>query len=190
MSFHVLSVSNARLPQNGAQNRIPKLALEIVNVIMTGEISKFAWSSSSLPKGDQQILALHPRPATTTSLVLAYIKEGDKTSSLHEKRMIIGEMKTVLNSLTDEVYEAELDSILDAAINLDKVISSQIAKISWDFQRLRDEEHVHREASSDMEDMVIVSPAMIKRGRSNGEDFDIEYVLLPREEELCRSKSH
>ncbi|KAI1135667.1 hypothetical protein F5Y05DRAFT_394069, partial [Hypoxylon sp. FL0543] len=107
---------------------------------------------------------LHAWRARTTELVLQRLDERDTSANLKLKAAIMHEMKMVLDKMSKWAYESELDSILDAAINLDKVISSQAAKISWRFSDLQDEEHVRKTLLSNKRHLVVVSPAMVKRG--------------------------
>jgi hypothetical protein len=67
-----------------------------------------------------------------------------------------------------------LESILDTAISLDKMITSQPTDIHWSFEKVID-------AENGEEDIVVICPALIKRGKSNGEDFDVEAMILPNE---------
>ncbi|KAI0112711.1 hypothetical protein F4776DRAFT_674232 [Hypoxylon sp. NC0597] len=128
---------------------------------------------------------LHAWRATTTGLVLDHLNESDVSINQKSKAAIMHEIQMVLNKLSKQDYKSELDSILDEAINLDKVISSQAAKISWRFLEPQDGKYARKKLLSTNEGRVVVCPAMVKRGKSNGEDFDGESVLLPRVEEFC-----
>lgn len=68
---------------------------------------------------------------------------------------------------------------------MDRVISSQVAKVSW---RLPNEEEHEKipEALPGQEQSVVICPDMLKRGKSNGEDFELEFVLLPGTQLLYR----
>ncbi|KAI0833090.1 hypothetical protein F5Y06DRAFT_301350 [Hypoxylon sp. FL0890] len=132
---------------------------------------------------------LHAWRATTTGLVLDSLNERDTSTNQELKAIIMHEMRMVLSKISKQAYESELDNILDAAINLDKIISSQAAKISWRFLDLQDGEHARKELlSNNIKGLVVVSPTMVKRGKSNGEDFDTESVLLPKVEEFCKKR--
>ncbi|KAM7215781.1 hypothetical protein V8F06_008804 [Rhypophila decipiens] len=79
--------------------------------------------------------------------------------------------------------------IFQEAIDLDKEISRQVARIEWDFQKghtgmeldlarmtvARDEGGC---ATTDKVRLVI-APRVIKRGKSTGNDFEVEHQLLP-----------
>ncbi|KAI1451649.1 hypothetical protein F4805DRAFT_450662 [Annulohypoxylon moriforme] len=129
---------------------------------------------------------IHTWRATTATLVSETLTEMDFHSTQKMKNIIAREIKAVLKLIVSkESYDTEVDSIIDQAIKLDKVISSQVAMVSWKFERSPNEEHTENPPPSDMGNMVVVCPAMLKRGKSNGEDFDVEAVLLPGEEEFC-----
>ncbi|XXH01909.1 hypothetical protein Hte_008271 [Hypoxylon texense] len=124
----------------------------------------------------EAIRKLHTWRARTAKLVFEYPSDNDEAWNLGSKENIINEIQLVLSSLSKETYDGELHSVLGHAIDMDRVISSQVAKISW---RLPNE--VHGEASEGMpgqELSAVTCPDMIKRGKSNGEDFGLEYVLL------------
>ncbi|KAI1414509.1 hypothetical protein F5Y13DRAFT_188173 [Hypoxylon sp. FL1857] len=142
--------------------------------------------SRDSPKTPAIIQRLETWRATTAGLVLNCMNEEDTTRNLQDKEDIMQDLQLVLNSLSRKPYENELDRILDAAIDLDKIISSQAAKVSWEFKRSPEEEHAQRQSLPETEEVVVVRPAMIKRGKSNGEDFDVENELLPRVEGICK----
>ncbi|KAI2471961.1 hypothetical protein F4781DRAFT_64783 [Annulohypoxylon bovei var. microspora] len=132
------------------------------------------------------IQKLHAWRATTTGLVCESLTDEDVAYDLCEKENIMYGIHTVLDPLFNETYDAELANLLDEAIKLDKVISSQAAMVSWKFNKPPSEKLPGKPALLNMEEMVVVCPAMIKRGKSNGEDFDDESVLLPRIEGFCK----
>lgn len=85
----------------------------------------------------------------------------------------------------------QLFRLVDEALDLDKVISKQVAEVIWDFglqkrsgqfnQGLMELQQSNQQ-TSDCENVLLVSaPAMIKRGKSTGKDFDVENILLEME---------
>ncbi|KAI1092294.1 hypothetical protein F5B19DRAFT_211544 [Rostrohypoxylon terebratum] len=132
---------------------------------------------------DQQNLLIWR--ARTAILVSASLTEEDHTHARQVKDAIVRETLAVLKLLSDEDYGDEIGNILDDAIRLDKVINSQAAKISWDFGPPPGGDSAEDSPLPEDGEMVVVFPAMIKRGKSNGEDFDIRSVLLPRVQEFC-----
>ncbi|KAI0891530.1 hypothetical protein F4806DRAFT_482253 [Annulohypoxylon nitens] len=128
---------------------------------------------------------LHQWRATTAILVSESLDEEDLSYLQDGKGYIMGETLKVLKLFSNEPYEDELSNILDDAIKLDKMICSQVAKISWEFgeppKRVNDQDST----SLDIVDKVVIFPAMLKRGKSNGEDFNVQSVLLPGVEGFC-----
>ncbi|KAI0883272.1 uncharacterized protein GGS22DRAFT_168313 [Annulohypoxylon maeteangense] len=132
--------------------------------------------------GDQK---LHMWRATTATLTSQSMTEKDLSHNQQTKDRVLHDILEITKALSDQAYDSEVSSIIDDAIKLDKIISLQVAGVSWNFQDDRDEIHAKTRHAPDMGSMVVVFPAMLKRGKSNGEDFDVEYVLLPRIKELC-----
>lgn len=133
-------------------------------------------------KDEQELLAWRAR---TAILVSEELTEDDFSHAEQTKRSIIHEILAVLKLLSDEDYDDEIGNILDDAINVDKVINSQAAKISWNFGTLPGEEDIKDSPPRESGEMMVVFPAMVKQGKSNGEDFDVQSVLLPRVREFC-----
>ncbi|KAK4215400.1 hypothetical protein QBC37DRAFT_481483 [Rhypophila decipiens] len=88
----------------------------------------------------------------------------------------------------------DLCQILQEAIDIDKEISGQVARIEWDFRAghtnmkfdpqymVAAKEYGSAEAIDDVR--LAIAPRMIKRGKSNGDDFETEYQLVPMEVSL------
>jgi hypothetical protein len=99
-------------------------------------------------------------------------------------------------------HAQELLRILDNAIALDKEISRQVARVEWVFPG-KGGESVYDPATMELEKgeepyktnqeiVLAISPALKKRGKSTGEDFKLENLLLPLEvscEQVVDSKS-
>lgn len=130
--------------------------------------------------------------ASTTDLVLDHLGGAEMSGHTEKKREeLIDDIRKVLDPFSsshDDAYNGALSNILDAAVNLDKTISTQVARIYWAFREKTDREHhaeEHHRAHNE-KGIVVVCPAMLKRGKSNGEEFDVETVLLPRIEAMCK----
>ncbi|EJT69032.1 hypothetical protein GGTG_13429 [Gaeumannomyces tritici R3-111a-1] len=92
---------------------------------------------------------------------------------------------------TDKSYVDDLSQILDQALALDREMSVQVSPVVL-FKRdvkpplhfKQDEmelEHGETLSTADQQVFLVVSPAMMRRGNSSGEDFDQERILLPME---------
>ncbi|KAI1214572.1 uncharacterized protein F4807DRAFT_403794 [Annulohypoxylon truncatum] len=133
---------------------------------------------------------LHAWRATTANLASECLTEKDLSNIQQIKDAIIHRIHEVLKLLSNGTYDGDVGSIIDDAIKLDKMISSQVAMVSWEFGKTLDDGSTENPPRSDMGDIVVVCPAMLKRGKSNGEDFDVQSVLLPREEGFCVSEKY
>lgn len=90
---------------------------------------------------------------------------------------------------SDDFYEEELHLVIDAATNLDKELCKQVAKVSFVFESTilsplfhsekmelqRNEKHDTKKRG---QVLLTVAPAVLKQGRSDGEDFQTETTLL------------
>lgn len=137
--------------------------------------------------------------ANTTTLLLNSQKmdEGDGDRFLEtlneELHKVICESlspfsKSKYKDLADKVF-----FIVQNAINLDKMISMQIAEVSWYPDCENDTQHFSQdlmelqrgEKQEQVDDSgntwLVSAPGMIKRGKSTGEDFDVENILLKME---------
>lgn len=90
------------------------------------------------------------------------------------------------NELIDQLFR-----IVNEALNLDMLISKQVAEIIWDSDLQRSSGHFDQDSmelwrgekqTDDSENVWLVSvPGMIKRGKSTSKDFNVEYILLKME---------
>jgi hypothetical protein len=87
----------------------------------------------------------------------------------------------------DAGFKQEILKILEDAIVLDKEISKQVARVIWIFDRgefdhssmvLEGEE---KPQIGRKEVQLVVAPGLKKRGKSTGEDFKLENMLLRTE---------
>jgi hypothetical protein len=137
--------------------------------------------------------------ATTTQLVLDAIHSHPHEAQdaqfylEHRKRAISESISRAIGldarSESTHGITKQLDEILDLAFALDKDISQQVARVEWsyDYQLLKNTEFKFDPETMELDEgsprsaekvRLIVAPALVKRGRSTGEDFDVERVLL------------
>ncbi|KAH6884801.1 hypothetical protein B0T10DRAFT_564231 [Thelonectria olida] len=137
---------------------------------------------------------------TTTQLVLDAIDSD--TSRAQEVEDFLRKRKQWINwrirdaiglnpKADDQGITKQLDEILNLTLALDKDISQQVARVEWSYdQRTLAEtdfkfdrktmELDEGDARSAKKVRLVVAPALVKRGRSTGEDFDVERILLKR----------
>ncbi|KAL2133199.1 hypothetical protein VTI74DRAFT_2773 [Chaetomium olivicolor] len=140
--------------------------------------------------------------ASTTALVIDSIDTSADSKDLQAnedmKMSLVGVIRDAIEpfsrsrapGLSQELYD-----ILDQAINLDEEMSKQVASVRWEFpvsedlcggSLLFDEKRMTAERgqtrpTQGTEVCLVVAPAMIKRGKSTGEDFDKENILVKME---------
>lgn len=91
----------------------------------------------------------------------------------------------------DEGYQHQILGILDNALALDKEISRQVARVDWVFgikktsamfdPTAMELEKGEKPSMANQQVLLVVAPAMKKRGKSTGEDFKVESMLLRME---------
>lgn len=94
--------------------------------------------------------------------------------------------KSKQKDLVDKVFV-----IVHDALKLDKMISMQLAEVIWNSDCKNDSQHFRqdlmelqrgeRQVDDTGNTWLVSAPGMIKRGKSTGEDFDVENVLLKME---------
>jgi len=136
--------------------------------------------------------------ATTTGLLLESMdtEEAPERYNIAQERkgkMIHRICETIDPFLRshDNGYPQDLLQILDDATALDMEISKQVARVEWMFPKMgvktmydpatMELEKGEKPSKSQQEVLLAVSPAMKKRGKSTGEDFKAESLLLPME---------
>ncbi|KAH7133698.1 hypothetical protein EDB81DRAFT_110380 [Dactylonectria macrodidyma] len=137
---------------------------------------------------------------TTIELVLDVLgtrhsKVAEVETHLTDRKKSINYSVKLLFGLEDESQgiTEHLESILDDAFALDKIMSQQVARLEWvvDWFALETTDCKFDEKTMDLEegdsDMVtkegykvrlITAPALVKRGRPTGQEFDKERILL------------
>ena len=84
-------------------------------------------------------------------------------------------------------FRAQIFDIIKEALDLDQLLSKQVAEICWTFGA--DEPGGFNEASMELQQaekravdgqqvQLVVAPGLIKRGRSTGEDYETTSILL------------
>lgn len=136
--------------------------------------------------------------ASTTTLLLESEKL-DKSGG-HGSHRRPNESKlhdTICKSLSpfskskDKDLGDQLFRIFDEALNLDKLISKQAAEVIWlsdsssrsgrfsqDLVKLAELQQDEKQTGDNGNTWLVSAPGMIKRGKSTGEDFDLEILLL------------
>ncbi|KAL3474036.1 hypothetical protein BJX99DRAFT_232293 [Aspergillus californicus] len=127
--------------------------------------------------------------ANTTAMVL------DKETKMETKvKSLVDKVREVIDSfitLKDSAYAEEVNLLVEDAVKLDLEICRQVARIEWVFptpgkevvfdsqtMRLGTAEILAKEKQVVH---LVVCPAMKKRGKSTGEDFHSESLLVPME---------
>ncbi|EFW99422.1 hypothetical protein CMQ_7790 [Grosmannia clavigera kw1407] len=95
--------------------------------------------------------------------------------------------------LTDgDLVERQLEEIFHTAVRLDEDIKQQVARVLWvyeydgltdadvDFETIevKGDSSLAKEKKRSRERPVVIAPALVKRGKSTGQDFHIENTLL------------
>lgn len=135
--------------------------------------------------------------ATTTSLLLEAMKQdqgGDHGAHRRLNEDTVQYLRSLLGPFSrskEKAFIEQLFKIVDEALSLDMLISQQAAEISWlcnagnparsfnpvlmELQRGEKSENENRTVES------IVAPGIIKRGKSNGEDFNLQNIIMKME---------
>lgn len=134
--------------------------------------------------------------ASTTTLLLDAKKLDQRDDhgthrGLNEKVESICESLRVFSKSKDKELIDQLFRIVNEALNLDKLISKQVAEVIWDSDLGKNSGQFNqdlmelwrgKEQTGDSGNVWLVSaPGMIKCGKSTGEDFNVENILLKME---------
>ncbi|KAK1497919.1 hypothetical protein CTAM01_07556 [Colletotrichum tamarilloi] len=130
----------------------------------------------------------------TTSMILHTI-DAKKESAV--RRFIENTVRDTASGIVDAVASLiiiendelglEIERILHEALALDKEIYRQVARVDWityETPMIFDPEQMEWEGDDeagrrDQPVRLVVAPALRKRGKSTGEDFDVDRLLLP-----------
>lgn len=135
--------------------------------------------------------------ANTTTLLLDSMK-SDQANDHESHRKWIGNKVLDIYELLRPFSKSkrkdlidQLSHLVDEALDLDKVISKQVAEVSWDFglqkgsgqsnQDLMELQQSNQQTSDGGNVLLVSAPGMIKRGKSTGEDFGVANILLEME---------
>ena len=130
--------------------------------------------------------------ANTSALLVDALKldQGEGHDGSRKLRDKVHDLCMQLAPLTKSKYdgfETQISGIIDEALDLDQLLSKQVAEIYWTLGE--DEPARFNEAIMEVQPgekrtvdgqkvQLVVAPGLIKRGRSTGEDYDIASILL------------
>ena len=130
--------------------------------------------------------------ANTSTLLVDALKldreEGqDISGRLKESAHDLCAQLAPLTKSKYERFRAQIFDIIKEALDLDQLFSKQVADICWIFgadkPRRFDEasmevQQAEKRAVDGQEVQFVVAPGLTKRGRSTGEDYEMESILL------------
>lgn len=135
--------------------------------------------------------------ANTTNLLLdSMISDQANDHESHRKWIMdklidIYELLRPFSKSKGKNLSDQLFHLVDEALDLDKVISKQVAEVIWNFgletgsgqlnQDLMELQQSNQQTSDGGNVLLVSAPGMIKLGKSTGEDFGVENVLLEME---------
>ena len=115
----------------------------------------------------------------------------DRRLNEHKVQDICNSLRPFSKSSPKELAD-QISHILNEALHIDKLISKQAAEVVWFAHELKGPRNLAQDPSElqrgervvgDTHDVRwVLAPGMMKRGKSTGEDFDIENILLDIEE--------
>ncbi len=129
--------------------------------------------------------------ANTTTLLLDSMKSDQANDhESHRKRikdkvLDIYELLRPFSKSKGKDLRDQLFHLVDEALDLDKVISKQVAEVIWDFGQFNQDSMELQQSNQQTSDggnvLLVSAPGMIKRGKSTGEDFGVANILLEME---------
>lgn len=135
--------------------------------------------------------------ANTTTLLLDSMKSDQANDHESQRKWIkdkvldIYELLRPFSKSKRKDLVDQLSQLVDEALDLDKVISKQVAEVIWDFglekgsgqfnQDLMELQQSNQQTSDGGNVLLVSAPGMIKRGKSTGEDFGVANILLEME---------
>ena len=135
--------------------------------------------------------------ANTTTLLLDSMKSDQANDHephrkwIKDKVLDIYELLRPFSKSKRKDLVDQLSHLVDEALDLDKVISKQVAEVIWDFglqkgsgqfnQYLMELQQSNQQTSDGGNVLFVSAPGMIKRGKSTGEDFGVANILLEME---------
>lgn len=131
--------------------------------------------------------------ANTSALLVDALKfDGDRDDGIKNRKLkdkirhLCGQLAPLTTSNPERIG-AQMDEIIEKALDLDQLFSKQVAGISWVAARYKgrvfDEEWMElqqgeKSTVDGQKVQLVVAPGLIKRGRSTGEDYGRTSVLL------------
>lgn len=136
--------------------------------------------------------------ANTTALLLEAFNakqedehEVDRKCVQEVIQDIFESLRSISKSKDKDILRDQISRLIAEALDLDKLINSQVAEVTWvsdlrqnagrfneDLMETEQGEKRQPEDSKTFVTLICIAPAMIKRGKSTGEDFDVTNMLL------------
>lgn len=127
--------------------------------------------------------------AETTEMVLEFIASSKEAESkLHERISNLCDYicESIEQFTTSPDIRAEVMNILQRAVDIDKTIRRQAARVTWRYcdpsSPFRSQQMSLTSGETNAEEnqpvLMIVAPGLAKRGKSTGVDFDKETLLV------------
>ncbi|KAL2701788.1 hypothetical protein AAEP93_006086 [Penicillium crustosum] len=158
------------------------------------EPSQEAWSNEETEVGRKQITWR----ADTTNMVLEGLNENAhkiRDSQHHfvsaKAQKLVGLLEPIVCHDKRTLYDP-LVKLLNESLELDLVLSQQVALWSWEFPKklpCQFDKEVHtsiqkRHHGQIYEIHLVLAPALMKRGKSSGDDFHDQYAQVKMEVEI------
>ena len=152
-----------------------------INNFLVRTVDRQGRMSPSDPEAERKF---HCWRATTIAMLLENLDQ--KKADLDVKRRTDFYVRCIFNTLCDWIKREEekeckdqIAAIINQAQALDKEINRQAGHIRWlsDIQQAKTGKCVQRAK----QDGVVLSPEVLKRGKSTGEDFEQETTLVEME---------
>ncbi|RBR20115.1 uncharacterized protein FIESC28_05394 [Fusarium coffeatum] len=127
----------------------------------------------------------HTWRATTTGLFLEHINTEKVDSYIRQRasqhaQEVINALHNLIDIEEVNEFKDQLATIIYEAFELDREVSRQSACVTWQFRQTQ-----HEKTSGQTQKHgnvgLVISPAVLKRGKSTGECFDQEMILLRAE---------
>lgn len=165
---------------------------EMLTLVVTGD--EIAGSNGMLKPRPEAERKFQSWSATTTNLLLGICdtekgSRADQDFQRHKSSYLEKHITEVIGGFsrsTGSEYTDQLNQILDDALKLDKEVSRQQARVIWTFDL--DSPHFDPETmelengdahpKKNPEVLFVVAPSLVKRGKSTGEDFETENMLV------------
>lgn len=132
----------------------------------------------------------------TTEMVLEFIASSeDAKALLHSRKVNLSHdiCENIQQFTTSPNIWAEVMNILQRAVDIDKTLRRQAARVNWWYSKPGSPFEPQKMSLTNGETnarenqpvLLIVAPGLVKRGKSTGADFDKEILLMPLEVSLA-----